>query len=78
MDQLSIEKLLKDLREELKNIQEAIHALERLSAGMGARRGRPPLWLSEARQRKRKEHAVIADRALPRLLEKPDRVEDSV
>lgn len=55
MDPVSIQMLLKELREELKNIQEAIAVLERLSLGSGSRRGRPPAWLVEAKSRRQNE-----------------------
>jgi hypothetical protein len=32
---------------QLEQINEAIRALERLGAGSGKRRGRPPAWLAE-------------------------------
>ncbi len=39
--------MLSDLRSERQRLQEAILAIERLSAGGGKRRGRPPRWLSD-------------------------------
>ncbi len=43
--------MLSDLREEREQIEEAIMTLERLARGRGKRRGRPPLWLQEAKKR---------------------------
>lgn len=39
--------MIAELQEERHRIDEAIEALERLSAGKARRRGRPPAWLSE-------------------------------
>ena len=38
--------MLSDLRSERERLQEAILAIERLAAGGGKRRGRPPKWMS--------------------------------
>jgi len=43
--------MLSDLRDEREQIEEAIMTLERLARGRGKRRGRPPLWLQEAKKR---------------------------
>ena len=48
---MDVTKMLNDLRSEREQIEEAIMTLERLARGRGKRRGRPPLWLSEARKR---------------------------
>jgi hypothetical protein len=39
--------MLDELRKERTGIDEAILVLQRLSAGQGKRRGRPPAWMSE-------------------------------
>jgi hypothetical protein len=39
---MDIDKIIKDLRSELEEIQRAIIALERIG---GTRRGRPPQWM---------------------------------
>lgn len=41
-------KMLDELRRERDVIDEVIAALERLAAGQGRRRGRPPTWLAKA------------------------------
>jgi hypothetical protein len=46
---MDIPKIMKQLREELAILNEAILSLERLDAGRSQRRGRPPKWLKEAR-----------------------------
>ena len=46
---MNLEKILADLRDEKRRIDEAISALERISAGRPRRRGRPPRWLQEQR-----------------------------
>ena len=38
--------MLADLRQEREQIEEAILTLERLAAGRGRRRGRPPAWMA--------------------------------
>ena len=44
-------RMLAELRSEREQIEEAILTLERLARGRGRRRGRPPLWLVQARKR---------------------------
>jgi hypothetical protein len=44
-------KLIADLRVELKQVEQTIQTLEAMAGGDGKRRGRPPKWLTEARQR---------------------------
>jgi len=46
-------KMLADLRQEREQIEEAIMTLERLAAGRGRRRGRPPAWMSAVKRRGR-------------------------
>ncbi len=48
---MDISKMLAELKDERVQIEEAILTLERLAQGSGKRRGRPPLWLVEARKR---------------------------
>lgn len=47
---MEIAKILADLKEERRNLDEAIAALERLARGSSKRRGRPPAWMAEAVQ----------------------------
>ena len=49
---MDIHKILLELRREREQIEEAIISLERLSAGRGKRRGRPPSWMKEAEKRR--------------------------
>ena len=44
---MDVLKILADLRRERERIEEAILTLERLAAGAGRRRGRPPAWMSQ-------------------------------
>jgi hypothetical protein len=44
---MDVAKILVELREERRQIEEAILSLERLAQGRGKRRGRPPSWMSE-------------------------------
>ncbi|MDZ7639993.1 MAG: hypothetical protein U5J83_17375 [Bryobacterales bacterium] len=44
---MDVSKILSELKEERRNIDEAIAVLERLASGRGRRRGRPPGWLNE-------------------------------
>jgi len=46
---MDIKKLLEQLRAERAQIEEAIISIERLAAGQGKRRGRPPSWLVAAK-----------------------------
>jgi len=48
---MNLTKILEDLRQEREQIDEAILSLERLAAGSGPRRGRPPAWLKAQRAR---------------------------
>jgi hypothetical protein len=45
--------MVADLRQERAQIEEAIITLERLAAGRGRRRGRPPAWMSAIKRRGR-------------------------
>jgi hypothetical protein len=45
---LDINKILDELRQEHTQLEEAILSMERLAAGQGRRRGRPPAWLAAA------------------------------
>lgn len=45
---MDVNKMLTELRQERETIEEAILVLERLARGRGKRRGRPPLWMTEA------------------------------
>lgn len=46
-DFMDVSKILLELKDERRNIDEAIAVLERLAGGRGRRRGRPPGWLNE-------------------------------
>jgi len=46
---MNLIQILTELRREREQLDEAILSLERLSAGSGRRRGRPPAWLKEHR-----------------------------
>lgn len=45
---MDLSEMLAELRAERQQIEQAIIILERLARGRGKRRGRPPLWLSNA------------------------------
>lgn len=47
---MDIGKILQELRVELQQVEEAIISLERMAAGAGKRRGRPPAWILAARE----------------------------
>ena len=47
---MDVNEILKGLREEREQLEEAIIALERLQASVGKRRGRPPAWLAAVKQ----------------------------
>jgi hypothetical protein len=50
---MDIIKMLGELRAEKDQLEEAILTLERLAAGRGRRRGRPPAWMANAKRRGR-------------------------
>jgi hypothetical protein len=50
---MDLEKVLAQLRGELENVDGAIRSLERLQQATH-RRGRPPLWLAENKDKKKK------------------------
>jgi hypothetical protein len=50
---MEIEKMLDELRTERDQVNDAILVLERLAAGRGKRRGRPPAWMSAVKRRGR-------------------------
>ena len=49
LNKMNVAKLLEELRAERAQLEEAIISLERLAAGQGKRRGRPPAWLVAAK-----------------------------
>jgi len=44
---IDVAKILEDLKQEKEQLEQAILTLERLAAGRGPRRGRPPAYLTE-------------------------------
>jgi hypothetical protein len=56
---MDLHRMIAELRAEKSRLDEAIQALERLSAGAIRRRGRPPRWISE--QLKHKTATVGSD-----------------
>ncbi len=46
---MDINAILKELRDEREQLEEAILALERMTISSGKRRGRPPAWLQAMR-----------------------------
>jgi len=50
---MDVSKVLAELRQEREQIEEAILSLERLVAGHGRRRGRPPAWMSTVPNKRR-------------------------
>jgi hypothetical protein len=51
---MDVLKMLADLQEERRQIEEAILAIEHLVSGRGKRRGRPPAWMVAAAVPKRR------------------------
>jgi hypothetical protein len=45
--------MLAELRNERESIEQAIIVLQRIAAGRGKRRGRPPAWMSQVKKRGR-------------------------
>jgi hypothetical protein len=52
---MDISHLLTELRQERDQVEEAIIIFERLAAGRGKRRGRPPAWITAAKQQATKK-----------------------
>lgn len=50
---MDVSKILAELKREKDQLEEAIMSLERLVRGRGKRRGRPPAWLTEMKERDR-------------------------
>lgn len=50
---MNIDKMLAELRAEREQVEQAILALERIAAGQGRRRGRPPKWMAQIKRRGR-------------------------
>jgi hypothetical protein len=50
---IDVAKILAELKEEKEQLEQAILTLERLAAGRGPRRGRPPAWMSETSPKRR-------------------------
>ena len=48
---MDLHKMISELQAERQRLDEAIQALERLSAGKARRRGRPPAWLKDEIQK---------------------------
>jgi hypothetical protein len=51
---MNLTKMIDELRTERQNLDQAILVFERIVAGQGKRRGRPPLWMTQATQVKRR------------------------
>lgn len=45
--------MITELRAEREHVEQAILVFERLAAGQGRRRGRPPKWMTEVKRRGR-------------------------
>lgn len=63
---MDVTRMLAELRQERQQIEEAIITLERLARGRGKRRGRPPLWLQEAKKRASGVQAAAASPGRPK------------
>jgi hypothetical protein len=53
LTQMNLSKMIDELRTERKNIVQAIMMFERMAAGRGKRRGRPPAWMAQVKRRGR-------------------------
>jgi len=51
---IDVAKILAELKEEKEQLEQAILTLERLAAGRGPRRGRPPAWMASEASPKRR------------------------
>jgi len=50
---MNLSKMIAELRAEREGIDQAILVLERMAAGQGRRRGRPPAWMTQVKRRGR-------------------------
>jgi len=50
---MDLNKMLAELRAERDQVEQAILVLQRIAAGRGRRRGRPPAWISNVKRRGR-------------------------
>jgi hypothetical protein len=50
---MDVIKMLAELHQHRDKLDEALLTLERLARGLGPRRGRPPVWMSELKRRGR-------------------------
>jgi hypothetical protein len=50
---MNLTKMIDELRTERQNMDQAIRMFERLVAGQGKRRGRPPAWIAQVKRRGR-------------------------
>jgi hypothetical protein len=50
---MDITKMLSELKAERDGVDQAILVLERIAAGRGRRRGRPPAWMTAIKRRGR-------------------------
>jgi hypothetical protein len=51
---MNLSKMIAELRTEQEHIDQAILMFERIAAGRGKRRGRPPAWMAQVKQVKRR------------------------
>jgi hypothetical protein len=49
---MDINKMLAELRSEREAVEQAIIVLQRIAAGRGKRRGRPPAWMSQVTKKR--------------------------
>jgi hypothetical protein len=50
---MNITQMIAELRTEKESVEQAILVLERIAAGQGRRRGRPPAWMTKIKRRGR-------------------------
>ena len=66
-ENMDLNKAIAELRQERRQVDEAILMLTRLAAGQGKRRGRPPKWLAETTTKRRgRPRKNPADETTPR------------
>ena len=51
---MNLIKMIEELRQERRSLDEVLMALENLAAGRGRRRGRPPAWMTALRRERGK------------------------
>ena len=70
---MDVNQVVQELHEERERLEAAIASMERLAAGRGRRRGRPPKWMKQALNGRLQRTARKRGRPKPEVPEKTNR-----